>query len=430
MEKKYKFSLRWKLVLFVTVLALITYTTSMLFISVFYEYINDFWNVSEQVFTVLTLVLGVFWSGVLAYFMSGFITRPLKKLERVVSIAAEGDLTEDIDVPKSDDEIRSLTLAFEKMLGNMKSIIRNIDDNFEETNESVHKMKLAAEYVSDQATAIGRTVHDISSGAESSSNAIQQTAESVEESTQLASQVQEKANQSKQKSSDMVNVLNESKKVIHNMVNGIQNLSVEQEASLEDVERLETNAKEVEKIISLVGEIAEQTNLLALNASIEAARAGEHGKGFAVVAEEVRKLADESATAVQGISDLIDNIQRDVKQVVGKIGKHVEFAREEAGKGQQSNAAIQQMSESINEVASAIDAITILVDKQMVFIQNTAQQSQEVSAIAEETSAGAQEVDASIQEQAAMIQDVEHLAVSLENQAKALKKEIHRFRLT
>ena len=103
----------------------------------------------------------------------------------------------------------------------------------------------------------------------------------------------------------MIRGLAQTTEVIQSLVNGIQKVASGSEAALGNVNQLEVNAGKVENIIQLVGDIAAQTNLLALNASIEAARAGEHGKGFAVVAEEVRKLADESGKAVQGISELI-----------------------------------------------------------------------------------------------------------------------------
>lgn len=429
MKNRYRNNLRKKLVLFTTTLAVITYTFSALFIYVLFDYIQGFLGISESVYIILVLVFGVIWSGILAFFAARIITKPLQMLERAATQAADGDLDQEITIPRSDDEIRALAIAFDTMLANIRGMVTDIDANIESSNRTVTRMKEVSEFATQNSNAISGASEDISKGAISAAEAIQQTAEAVEEATALAGEVQEKAEQSTKKSEGMLGTLTESRAIVNQLVKGIQTLANEQEVSLNDVENLKNNAVQVESIIAMVGQIAEQTNLLALNASIEAARAGENGKGFAVVAEEIRKLADESATAVQQITDLIATIQKDVTLVVEKINHHVDTANEEAKSGEQTNLVIEEMSHSVTEVASEVATIRDLVNQQLHFIQSTVKQSQEVAAIAEETSSASEEVSAAVIEQANTIKDVENLANELEEQAQGLSEQINRFKV-
>ncbi|CAH0345070.1 methyl-accepting chemotaxis protein [Bacillus sp. CECT 9360] len=426
-KKTYKLGLRKKLIILSTTLALITYSTSYLFIYVLYPLFFE--EMSEALFTAITLSLGIVWSAILTFFAAGLIIKPLQKLERVALEAADGNIKVNVEVSNSDDEIRSLGIAFNHMLRNLRGMVQSIEENFRETNEKVISISNASSLAAEQAESIARTVEEISLGADNSAVSIQNTAESVEDVIMIAKEVQMKANASADTSHEMVAELEKSKDVINSLVSGIHQLAEENQHSLQAVKGLEENAKKIEQIIQLVGDIAAQTNLLALNASIEAARAGEHGKGFAVVAEEVRMLADQSAQAVQGISSLIQNIQTDVQSVVKQISEQVDSANKEAQKGNETNTAIEKMTKAVHKVAGAVQDITGLVDRQMDSIQMTARQSQEVAAIAEETSAGAEEVTAATQDQTGVIEDVDKLADELKAQAAKLKQTITRFQL-
>src|SRR5699024_8644859 len=165
---KHGFNLRWKLVLFTTVLAIITYTTSAFFIYVVYDFITPFWNIPQHWFVILTLLLGIVWSGILAYFAASIITKPLQNLEKVASSAAEGNLNQEVNIPSSNDEIRSLSIAVDTMLKNIRGMVDNIDRNFNTTNETVNEMKRVSEQASTHSVAISAATDDISQGAVSS----------------------------------------------------------------------------------------------------------------------------------------------------------------------------------------------------------------------------------------------------------------------
>src|SRR5256886_13386422 len=106
-------------------------------------------------------------------------------------------------------------------------------------------------------------------------------------------------------------------------------------------------SRRITGFIGSIRELAEMTNLLALNAAIEAARAGKHGKGFGVVADEVRHLAEQSATAAAEAGDLVQDIHTQVGEVV-----------EQMRRGQVNVGGVEELSAAALEALDAIVAAT------------------------------------------------------------------------
>ncbi len=176
----------------------------------------------------------------------------------------------------------------------------------------------------------------------------------------------------------------------------------ELEKALLEVERIETVKTLSQEILS----IAAQTNLIALNASIEAARAGEAGKGFAVVAEEVRKLAEDSKSAVDNIQAVINDVVDSVMALKDSSGTLLNFMKEHVigdyhamldtakqyqedavfydGIAGELGAAAQQMGASVEEMLAALQTVTDMNEVMVHDIDNVASAMQHTNVSSEE----------------------------------------------
>jgi methyl-accepting chemotaxis protein len=138
--------------------------------------------------------------------------------------------------------------------------------------------------------------------------------------------------------------------------------SAQASAGVAATDTLSEQSQSIDSILGLIREIAGQTNLLALNATIEAARAGDAGRGFAVVAQEVKSLANQTATATDEIAKKISAIQSATKASVesnASIRKTVEEVNQSAMRIQR---AMEDQAQTVTMITASVDETALAAD--------------------------------------------------------------------
>ncbi|WP_301717706.1 MULTISPECIES: methyl-accepting chemotaxis protein [Paraburkholderia] len=237
--------------------------------------ITELAQVAEVAVVVVTIA-ALIAATLLAFFMTRSITRPIGAAVTVARAVANGDLTSEITVDRTDET------------GQLLDALRSMNERVSDVVRHVHQ---TAESVATASAQISAGNDDLSRRTEQQAASLEETAASMEQLTATVKHTAENAMQA----STLANAASEA----------TIGSSAEVGRVAGTMNQLAMGAQQMGSIIGVIEGIAFQTNILALNAAVEAARAGELGRGFAVVASEVRMLAQRSAAAAKEIKDLI-----------------------------------------------------------------------------------------------------------------------------
>lgn len=253
------------------------------------------------------------------------ITSVFTDVGEVMQTMTQGDFTRSItadyegDFERLKQNINATQTQLQTLIGNIKAVVEDVTAGVESVAEGNSELKARSEK---QAASLEQTAATM----EQMTSAIEKSAEGSSSITSLSENARSSAEQAR---------------------------TIVREA-IDAITAIEASSRSMSDIIGVIDEIAFQTNLLALNASVEAARAGEQGRGFAVVANEVRNLAQRSASAAKEISDLIKRSSKDVGTGTEQIGRTGEAFEEMITTFVRMNEMVKEVSLALNEQTTGV----------------------------------------------------------------------------
>ena len=285
------------------------------------------------------------------------------------------------DVKAQLDLTRRIPLSGQDEMGQIAVGVNALLDEFQSV---VGRMKQGANHVSYASDGLAHSVNQLSNAVGQQNEATSAMAASVEELAVSVTHVSDSAGTSESIATDSLRQSKQGAEVIERTVNEMVGMAGTVQTTSTTMEGLGKRTDEIGSIAGVIKDIADQTNLLALNAAIEAARAGEQGRGFAVVADEVRKLAERTATATTEIASVIGAIQSETRRAVDDMHHIVERVGSAAKVAREAGEAIVHIQEGSQRVVEVSSDISTALKEQSSASELIAKQVEVIAAMSEE----------------------------------------------
>ncbi len=299
--------------------------------------------------------------------LQGQITRLLEE----ISTVAEGDLTVQAEVTA--DITGAIADSFNLMIEELRKIIVNIQSAtgqastfFDQMVQNSLQIDMVSDLQTNRVMTVTRSVEDVN-------RSIQQVSEAAVLSAEVAQEARQNAHQGGL--------------AVTKTIAGMNRIRGNVQETAKKIKRLGESSQQIGEIVKLIDDIADQTNMLALNAAIQAAMAGEQGKGFSVVSEEVRRLAERSATATKEIAGLVKSIQDDTAEAVVAMEESTREVVDGSKVADEAGRALASIEAVVERLATLITNISVVSRQQATSSTDIARSMVDLSQLTQEASA-------------------------------------------
>lgn len=378
---------------------------------------------------VVIIIVVVVGTTVVGILMANSITKPIVRLDRRISVMAEGDLSVANLSLNTKDELGHLAQAFNKMKGNVSDTLSQALDSTSQLKEAMNSVAISMEENSLGSARIAESVTEMLHKLESQNIEVNKIVTEIQEMEEISHNVVSNAERISSNSEETIEYAETGAKQLDAYVVQMEEIN----ASIKDVSEIfiqfGKNAEKMTAALTTITDIASQTNLLSLNASIEAARAGEAGRGFAVVADEIRKLADDSQAAAKEIGGMIEQIQQQSEVMNKKLGESIDQLEKGNEMTRETQRSFETIHKGTEEVGASIQEIVAQLGVLNTKINDTADSAEAIQNAADESVTEINEVNAVVAEESANLASVSDTSAQLLQLTDELEQKINEFKL-
>lgn len=341
---------------------------------------------------LMTTVIGIFVLVILLVILVIVIflhiaLKPMKTLTNALTSITDGDFTVKV-AAKGRDEIALMGSSLNNFVSIMRDVISDIREVSGQLDKSSNTTKQISTALNQSADSQADSMGDVKITLDQVASGVQDLALHASTLSDVVNETNKRGNQAKGDMQQTVAVASQGREDME-AVNGTMDSIVKSMTNLEEiVDKVGASTEQINTMVGIISDISDQTNLLSLNAAIEAARAGEAGRGFAVVAEEIRKLAEVSASSASQISDIIGQVNSQVAYMVQQTGQCVTYIKDNSGKITSSCEIFERIYKNVTE---ADNMLTEIVER----IAHVDDVATNIAALSEEQSASTEEILAS-----------------------------------